>query len=117
MQQISEKTLNTFEAKNTDLLIERIDSWLGQELLRWTFAASQVRLLHLKQMCGSARAAGMRSERDYAVFAWMCVAIGKDWEKRMWQSELAPSLRNPEFSPEAKLMALDEKFQLSMAER
>lgn len=50
----------------------------------------------------------MISERDFAVFAHLCVASGQDWQQNIIEGDIGGILADPQWEPEAKLLALDE---------
>ncbi len=117
MLNISDATWAAFQHQSRHRLVPRIDAWLIDVVSAWKTAAPAVRQNELGRMVALATESRMEVERDYAVFAWVCVMLGPDWHQRLADPEIRDRLLSTEFTPEAKLMALDEMFGLAAAPR
>lgn len=117
MLQIAPSQIDAFAQAGVRGLAPRIDAWLQGAAPGWTALAPAVRETELARMLDLAQACGMYSERDYAVFAWVCAMLGPGWASQLSKPELRQVLQSPEWTPEAKLMRLDETFKLDRRSR
>ncbi|MFN3468595.1 MAG: hypothetical protein ACK4G2_03265 [Novosphingobium sp.] len=90
----------------------RIDQWLVQVRPEWASVDPGSRQAILPAMLEEAQLAGLSCERDVAVFAAICVALGEDWQARLREPRISAVLSDPEYRPEAKLLWLGEVFHL-----
>ena len=105
---VSENSLQVFEANAYKSLAPRIEAWLLTQHPEWSAVPQPVRTRQLDALIHHAQKFGMISERDFAVFAHLCVASGPDWQRNISEGEIGGFLADPQWEPEAKLLALDE---------
>lgn len=115
MIKISHTQLDALAQDGVQALAPRIGAWLNEVSSAWRSADPAQRQDALPRMLDLAKASGMQSERDYAVFAWICVSLGSNWLDRLSKPDVQSMLRSPEWEPESKLMRLDETFKLTEA--
>ena len=108
---VSEGSLQAFEAQAYRALAPRLDAWLATQLPDWRSVPGPQRAEQLHAMIRQAHESGMQSERDFAVFAHLCVEAGPDWRRMLGHPDLGSLLLDPRWEPEAKLLALDEAIQ------
>lgn len=117
MLQIAQSQIDAFAQAGVQGLAPRIDAWLLDAAPAWAALDPAVREAELAKMLDLGQTYGMHSERDYAVFAWVCAILGPGWADQLSKPELRQVLQSPEWTPEAKLMRLDETFKLDRRTR
>lgn len=102
----------SFENDSKARTAARIDQWLVQVRPEWATVDLASRRRILPAMLEEAQLAGLTCERDVAVFAAICVALGEGWQARIHEAKIAEILSDPDYRPEAKLLWLGEVFHL-----
>lgn len=109
---IDQPVVRIFESQARAQVMARIDRWLAQGRPDWAALDPGTRQQALPAMLDAGQGAGMTCERDLAVFASVCVALGSGWHDRIAEPRVADVLADPGYRPEAKLLWLGEVFHL-----
>ena len=88
-------------------LLGRTDRWLARVQPAWSAMPEEARRDQLRLMMQRGEACGMESEADVALFAWLCVARGRDWAEWTHAVDVHGVFEDRSFTPQAKLMALE----------
>lgn len=107
MLRVSSQTFERYERDAHRSIGPRLDAWLAEHALGWSTQPAARRSDEVHAMLDLARQSGMKVERDCAVLAYICVSIGPDWRRVLSEGEVGRMLADPQWEPEAKLLALE----------
>lgn len=89
-------------------LIVRVDDWLPEMLGGWPTLAPAQRHRTLRDLFGLAERYGLEIEVDWALFAWIMLANGPDWQRFHQRADVQDVLTDPEWNAGSRIVALQD---------